>query len=449
MQEDFLHYLWRNGRFDLRQLLTTEGQPILIEKLGDHNTDAGPDFSNARILIAGMRWAGNVEIHRKASEWYDHGHERDPAYDNVILHVVMEEDRPVFRSNGERIPALELQDRIPAGLITNYRRLMRQENWIPCEPQWATVPDKLRERWLEQLELIRLERRANELQSIYLTEGQRDWESLFYRRLARSLGGKVNGEAMEALARSMPIRILLRHAGRRIQLEALLFGQSGLLLKRDEEEYAQLLLREYHLLRQKYKLTPLPRTIWRYLRLRPANFPDIRIAQLAGLLSNGGTLFGKALAAANPRELENMFSLDLSHYWRDHYRLGGPVNRRTKKLGRASIHSLLINAVAPSFLLYGRLRSDERFVDRAYALLRELPAENNAIIRGWTKLGKTADNAAEAQALLELKTQYCDQRRCLECAIGRYLLEGRGPETLTAIFPTIRPNRLPPGGGDN
>jgi len=421
MREDFLHYLWRMARFDLRQLTTTAGEAIQIIDFGQLNRDAGPDFSGAQLRIGGVHWVGNVEMHLHSRQWYEHGHDKDPAYENVILHVVLKEERIVYRANGERIPCLELAGRIPAGLLKTYLNLWHSEAWIPCEQQFHRVAEAPRSVWLERLLLERLSRRADELED-RLERTQRDWEELFYQSLARSLGGKVNAGAMEMLARSLPLRVLLRHKHSQLQLEALLFGQAGLLPTKGREDYPLRLRREYQLLATKYELQPLPKMIWRYLRLRPANFPDLRIAQLARLLAISGQLFSKSLAAAGRVELENMYSVQLSNYWRAHYRFGVPGKRLPKRMGRGTIHSILINAVAPLFYLYGRQRGNHAQQQRALTLLAELPAENNLVIRRWRDCGQYVGDAARSQALLELKKYYCDQRRCLSCAIGAALL---------------------------
>lgn len=422
MREDFLHYLWRLARFDLRELYTTEGAPIIIHDFGIHNHDAGPDFSGAQLSIDGIRWAGQVEIHLQSSDWYVHGHEKDPAYDNVILHVVLEEDKAIYRANGERIPCLELGNRIPSGLINTYCRLVNNEYWIPCQNLLMKSSELVRKNWLDRLLIERLERRG-QVFAEQLVACQRDWEEVFFRSVARSLGGKVNADAMEMLARSVPLRILLKHKHSLLQIEALLFGQSGLLPLDSQDDYPLLLRREYAILQQKYQLKPLPASVWRYLRLRPANFPTIRIAQLSRLLSTTGQLFSKALVAANHVELENMFTVKLSNYWRDHYRFEKAVNRQTRQLGTDSIRNILINTVAPLFYLYGQLRDNQAHQSAALTLLHTLPAEKNAVIRKWASLGWEATSAAESQSMLELRRHYCQQKKCMQCSIGSYLLK--------------------------
>lgn len=423
MREDFLHYLWRQVRFDLRNLTTTEGASLSIQDFGRHNTNAGPDFSGGQVRIGGLQWAGNIEMHVNASEWYQHKHDTDPAYDNVVLHVVFEEDRPVYRPGGARIPCLELRGRIPAGLLKSYYRLTHNESWIPCQHQLHRVGAPDRRAWLDELLRQRIQHRARRF-SERMEHTHRDWEEAFYQSLARALGGRVNAEAMDMLARSIPLRVLLKHKHSLLQLEALLFGQSGLLPDPadDENAYVSLLRREYTLLRVKHALRPVPVAAWRYLRLRPANFPTIRIAQLAAMLHRTGQLFGKSLAAAGHKELENMFEIKLSNYWRNHYRFGKEGKAGERRLGTDTIRAIIINTIVPALVAYAGQRADKRFRERALGLLHDLPAESNIILREWKKLGFTAENAGDSQALLELKTNYCAATRCVSCAIGCQLL---------------------------
>lgn len=423
MREDFLHYVWRKGRFDLRDLFTTQGHSLSIQHFGTHNHDAGPDFLGGQVRVNGVQWAGNVEIHVKSSDWLAHKHQCDPVYDNVILHVVLEEDVPIYARDGRRIPCLELNRRIPPGLLGSYWRLVHNEYWVPCQSQLPGVGEELRAEWLEDVLSHRLRQRSERFTERLQRIG-RDWEEAFYQSLARAMGGYVNGEAMDMLARSVPLRVLLKHKHSLLQLEALLFGQSGLLppAEPDEADYVTLLRREYQLLSIKHELSPIPAKAWRYLRLRPANFPTVRIAQLAAMLFRTGQLFGKSLAAAGARELMNMFDVELSNYWRGHYRFGKPGGTGKRRLGATTIQSLLINTVVPALVAYAEHRGDKRFQERAVALLRDLPAEQNKVIRKWKQIGVSATNAAESQALLGLKSDFCDKSRCMDCRIGCSIL---------------------------
>lgn len=422
MREDFLHYLWRFQRFDHHHLLTTQGETIHIVDTGQPNPHAGPDFLQARVRIGGTLWAGNVEMHLRASEWAAHGHGDDRHYDNVILHVVLEEDQPVLRANGERLPCLELQRRVPPGLNKVYWRLLHQADWIPCAPQFDSVPSLTHTLWLERLLVQRLESRTDAIgQRLAANNG--DWEETFYQLLATGLGSKVNAEPFELLSRSLPLKLLLRHKAQLLQMEALLFGQAGLLEEEMQDDYPQRLQREYQFLRRKYDLTPIPTAAWKFLRMRPANFPTVRLAQLATSLYQSGHLFSKILAARDLTELENMFEVKLSNYWWTHYRFDKESPRRAKQLGRTTIHLLVINVIAPLLFFYGKHRGDTQYQDRALRLLEETPAEKNHVIEGWRGLGLSPDSAGQSQALLELKHHYCDRRRCLHCAVGHVLLK--------------------------
>ncbi len=421
MQEDFLHYLWRMKRFDLSHLRSTQGEPIEILAVGDHNIDAGPDFIGARIRLGETLWAGSVEMHLRSSDWCRHHHQDDQAYRNVILHVVLEEDRPIFRANGERLPCLELRHRIPAGLTRNYRRLFKSAHWIPCQPQFHGVPELTRQLWLERLPVERLQQKVAVIRD-RLRHNQRNWEETFFQFLARSFGVKVNADPFEELARVIPLQLLLKHKTSLFQIEALLFGQAGFLDEALTDEYPNKLRKEYAFLQKKYQLPSRPVSGWKLLRLRPANFPTIRLAQFATLIFQSGHLFSKMLAVESPREIENMFEVRLSNYWKDHYVFDKLSPRQTKKLGRTAIQLITINTIVPFLFFYGQDRQEVRYQEKALRLLEELPPERNNIIEGWKTLGVKPESAYQTQALLELKRAYCDRRRCLQCAIGAAIL---------------------------
>ena len=294
MQESFLHFIWRWRRFDANNLCSTQGRPIEILHPGEWNHDAGPDFFNARLRIGDTMWAGNVELHVRASEWNAHRHSEDTAYDNVVLHVVLEEDQPIVRPNGERIPCLTLQGRIPPQILENYQRLDQDRAWIPCQNFMQNTPDIVRLNWLDRMLVERLEQKITHIQEILYSTGNH-WEETFYRILARSFGLKVNVEPFETLARALPLNILTRHKHELKQMEALLFGQAGLLEGAFEEKHPRALAKEYHFLRHKYGLTPMEASQWKFLRLRPANFPTVRLAQFAALLHRSVHLFSQIL----------------------------------------------------------------------------------------------------------------------------------------------------------
>ncbi len=422
MRESFLHFLWRTRRFDAQNLRTTENQPIEIQIVGEQNTHAGPDFFNARLRIADTIWAGNVEMHLQSSEWIAHKHSDDPAYDNVVLHVVFEEDLPILRTTGERIPCLELKGRIPPKLLENYQRLEHEQAWIPCQHFFRQVPEIVRLNWLDRLLVERLELKTTAIAEA-LKDTENHWEEAFYRLLARNFGLKVNAEPFEALARSLPLLTLAKHKTSLLQVEALLFGQAGFLKEPHRDEWPNELTREYRHLAHKYGLESLPQSQWKFLRLRPANFPTVRLAQFAALVHQSAHLFSKILETKNLRELENHFNVQLSPYWRDHFQFDKPSIKREKTLGRDFVHLIVINTIVPFLFHYGKIRDLDEPQKRALTLLEELPPEANNIVDGWVALGVPARHAFQTQALIHLKTRYCDQKRCLECAVGNAILK--------------------------
>ncbi|MEL6971775.1 MAG: DUF2851 family protein [Bacteroidota bacterium] len=421
MKEDFLHFVWRLRRFRQQNLLTTSGETIEIINLGQHNNHAGPDFLNARIRIGGTLWAGSVEMHLRSSQWYAHQHQQDPNYENVILHVVLDEDESVQYTNGERIPCLNLRPYLHPGLARQYLRLLHSEQWIPCQNQLYQVPEIKRQLWLDRLLVERLEQRTAQLAK-RLAANQQDWEETFYQSLAWGLGLRVNADAFLMLAEATPLKVLHRHRNNILQLEALLFGQAGLLEDEFQDAYPQQLQQEYRFLRTKFKLDPISTNHWKFMRMRPANFPTVRIAQWATLHHRTGQLFSKMLVARNVKEIENAFVVELSNYWQTHYRFDKESPKNAKTLGKARVHLLIINVIAPFLFFYGKARDEDRYQDRALQLLEEVPAEKNHILREWGMLGLSAGQAAQSQALLYLKQYYCDQRRCLDCAIGCQIL---------------------------
>ncbi len=422
MRESFLHFLWRWRRFDHQNLCTAQGQTLEILYPGEWNTDAGPDFFNARIRLGDTTWAGNVEIHLRSSEWLIHGHHNDRAYDNVVLHVVLEDDQPVAHASGERIPCLELKGRIPARILETYQRLEHERAWIPCERFFTQTPEIVRLNWLDRLLVERLEQKTAAIADMLEATGNH-WEEAFYRLLARNFGLKVNAEPFEALARSLPLSILAKHKNNPGQLEALLFGQAGLLEQPLLEEYPLALAREYRFLRHKYQLTPLAAEQWKFLRLRPANFPSVRLAQFAALVHQSVHLFSSILEAGTLREMEHLFAVEPGDYWLTHFQLDKPSSKRSKMPGRDFIHLLIINTIVPFQFYYGKLKNADRYQKRALQLLEELPAESNALLDAWMELGVPVRHAYQSQALIHLKTRYCDAKRCLECAVGNSLLK--------------------------
>jgi len=422
MREDFLHYLWRTKRFHLDNLQSTQGEPLQIADFGKHNHHAGPDFLEAKVKIGETLWAGHVEIHLNASEWIAHKHQEDKAYDNVILHVVLEEDHPIYRDSGERIPCLELRKRIPPKIVKTYQKIVHNEHWIPCQHHFYSVSDIAKSMWLDRLLVERLEQKTVHIAQ-RLAQHNNAWEEVFYQILARNFGVKVNADPFELLAQSTPLNIFGKHKNNLFQIEALLFGQAGLLQKEFEDTYPKALQKEYQFLQKKYNLSPIKTESWRFMRMRPANFPSIRIAQFATLIHQSTHLFSKILEVESVKAIEKLFKVSLSDYWLNHYVFDKATAERKKTLGKSTIHLLIINTIVPFLFLYGTHKSIESYRDKALRLLEELKPEKNSIIEQWKMLGMEPETAYQTQALLQLKNEYCNKKRCLECSIGNSILK--------------------------
>lgn len=422
IREDFLHYLWRMRLFNLEDLATTTDVPIQIINFGELNTNAGPDFLNAKIKIGDTVWIGNVEMHVKAGEWLKHKHQDDDAYNNVILHVVYDNDETIRRKTGEPIDALELRKRIPPKLIGQYIRLMSNEAWIPCQYHFQKISDITKSLWIDRLMIERLEGRVETLKN-ELSVNEYNWEVTFYHRLARNFGAKINTEPFEILAKTTPLLTLAKHKSSLFQLEALIFGQAGFLQEEFVEEYPNALKKEYDFLQKKYNLSPLMPAIWKFMRLRPANFPTVRLAQFAALIHQSTHLFSKVLEAESIESIRKLFEdIKVSDYWLTHYKFDKESKKRTKKLGKSTIGLFIINTIVPFLFYYGREKGLEVYEKRAFKFLEELPPESNHIINKWQDLKYKPVSAYQTQALLELKSNYCDQKRCLDCAIGNKIL---------------------------
>ena len=421
MKENYLHYIWRTARFRQSELKTTDGEPIVIQERGNYNTNAGPDFLDARVKIGDMLWAGNVEMHVSASEWHQHGHSDDAAYENVILHVVVDEDVPILRKSKEKIACLDLRPYLSEKITGQYQKLMRSRAWIACYGHYPSVNQIVKNLWQDRLLVERIERKTREI-NLILDNSQNDWESAFYRFLARSFGGKVNNDAFEMLAANTPLSVLAKHKNDLFQLEALLFGQAGMLAGRFNDVHPRQLKREFEALQNKYLLLPIPKVAWKYLRLRPANFPTIRIAQFAVLIHQSAHLFSKIMEVDKLSDLVALFDIDVSEYWESRYQFDKKAHKSIRKMGKSTIYSLIINTIVPFIFLYGKKRDDHRLQQKALSLLDEIPAEKNTIIQGWEKLGEKFDSASKTQAYIQLKTIYCDRQRCMDCPIGHAVL---------------------------
>ncbi len=421
MNEEFLYYLWAYYLAG-KSFTGTNAENILIEKTGLRNTDSGPDFFNGRIWINNTLWAGNIEMHVYASDWLKHGHQNDVAYDNVILHVVYEADISVKRQNGDPIPTLELKGKFDENIFLRYQGFILSDQWIPCQNDIADVNHFELRNWLYRLSIERLEEKSR-LVLNSLANNKSDFNEVFYIHLLRSFGFKTNSEAFEQLGRSLPYMVLAKHKSNLTQIEALLFGQAGLLRGDFKDNYPNLLKAEYKFLAQKYSLRPLNAHIWKFMRMRPANFPSIRMAQFAQMIYHSSGLIHKILEAERLPDIVDLFRASASAYWQNHFRFDHTSPPSTKALGKLSIHLILINTIIPFIFVYGQNMQDEELKEKALRWLEALPAEKNGIISHFNELGIVARNAMQSQALIQLKNAYCNKKRCLHCSIGHQLLK--------------------------
>lgn len=427
MQELFVIYLWENKLLQA-DLQTTDGEKLEIVHAGFRNQHAGPDFSQARVKIGKTLWAGNVEVHLNESDWYKHRHHLDKAYDNIILHVVYQADKAVYNHARKKIPCLEVKGKFDSSILLNYRAFIDSKRWIACENMLKNVQAFSWMSWIDRMVAERLEEKTKRVLAIFEQCGN-DWEETLYRSLMINFGFHTNEAAFEQLSRILPLHLLLRHADQLFQLEALLLGQAGFLEAELSEEYPLKLQQEFWFLSQKYGLKPMDSASWRFLRLRPANFPGLRLAQLAALVHKNGQIFSKILQAKDAVAIRSLFKVKTSAYWDDHYRFGKSSSRKAKTLGDDAISLLMINSVVHILFAYGHYNRQAIYSDKALGLLESLKAENNQIVRGFAKAGIQAVNALQSQGLLHLKKNYCKPKNCLECRIGQILLK-TGKETI-------------------
>jgi hypothetical protein len=424
MNEDLLHFIWKFKLLKPKNLFSIGEMPISIVHRGEHNSHAGPDFANARIKLGDTEWAGNIEIHKRSSDWFVHNHHTDRAYDNVILHVVYEYNCEIYNSKKQLIPCLELKNFIEEDLLKRYEHLYKNKQIIPCGKQFADVPDIIREPWLERMLIERLEVKTQFIADIF-NFTNRNWDETLYLLLCKNLGFKTNGDAFLQLGKAVPLNILLKHASFIEQTEALLFGQSGLLDNDHKDTYIRRLQAEYAHLKRKYQLpAPVPHN-WKFLRMRPRNFPTVRIAQLAGFISTYQHTFSKIIEAASVKEVKKLFQTHTSPYWENHYVFDERSIPEEKKLGNSSIENILINTVCPLLFFYGKARMEESLCQKALEWLTGLKPESNHITKQFEEISFIPASAGQSQSLLQLHTNYCTGKKCLRCGIGTHLLKAK------------------------
>jgi hypothetical protein len=424
MKEEFLHWLWKYSLYDQENLFDNEKNKILVLDPGEYNRDSGPDFFNARILIAGTVWAGNVEIHTKSSHFDNHGHQNDPAFNNVILHIVSEFDKPVFNAKGEELLTAEIS--FDSSLYEKYVSLVNNPYIIACQDDIRKIDKILVNHWLSSLVIERFQAKSDLILKIFSQTGN-DWDESFYRILTRYFGFRVNTEPFEMLAAALPFRIIRKHTDNIFQIEALLFGTAGLLetglfKEAISDEYYRSLIKEYAILSAKYSLQPLHGWLWKFARLRPANFPTIRLSQLAAMLSVAGGLFSRVLEATDVNQIKELFEVAASPYWDDHFVFGKKSRNIKKNTGSLAGDILLINAVIPMIFVYGQSRDCQNRSERALSFLENIGPEDNIITSEWREAGILAESAFYSQALIQLRNEYCKKRKCLDCRIGNRII---------------------------
>lgn len=417
--EEILHYVWKFRLFQ-KELRTTDGQAVEVIDVGLHNTDGGPDFFNAKVKIGDKMWAGNIEIHKTSDDWEKHNHHTDKNYNSVILHVVGKVTRDIKNEAGQNIVQCEIS--YPQHIEDNYEFLLHSNADIPCCNYIGSMSSFHLHSWMNSLLIERLERKSNHIKDL-LSRFSNSWEDMFYVLLSRNFGFGLNSDSFERLALSLPLRYIQKQGDNLIQIEALLFGQSGMLDKMNiNDDYFSLLRKEYEFLKNKYDLSPLESYVFKSLRSRPTAFPQIRIAQLAALLYNTHGLFSKIVSCEDLGRIRLMFHVNASEYWQTHYSFGLKSERKSKYLGDASLDIILINTVIPILFIYGKSINSEGHCERALRFLEELKPEQNSITKRFAKLGLPLNNAADSQAIIQLKREYCERKKCLFCRIGHQVL---------------------------
>jgi Protein of unknown function (DUF2851). len=418
--EQLLHYVWKHKIFPLKELQTVSGQSVEVIDPGLNNHHAGPDFFNAKVKIDGTLWVGNVEIHTASSDWFKHGHDKDKSYDSVILHVASEIDRDVTRTTGE--PILQMQLSCPESVSARYEELRQAEIKPPCFSILPSLSKLTIHSWFSALQIERLEEKTKAIKK-RLTELNNHWEDAFFITLSRNFGFGINGDAFEAWAKHIPFRSVDKHRNNLFQVEAIFFGQAGLLEADLTDEYFLELKKEYNYLKHKFRLQRIEPEKWKFLRLRPGNFPHVRIAQLAYFYFKGQSLFSKIMSAETIEEVKDILRTGTSPYWENHYNFNKVSPVKEKNLGHGSLNLLIINTVVPFLYAYGLYKADEKRCSRATTFLESTKAENNYVTKRWDGTGLPVFTATDSQALLQLQKEYCDKKKCLYCRFGYEFLK--------------------------
>jgi len=421
MREEFLHFIWLYQLFDHSRLKTEDGELLLVLQPGVLNTHSGPDFSEARVRIGENIWVGNVEMHIKSSDWYAHNHHLDNAYKNVMLHVVYEDTSPDGTNPKPNIPVLNLKGRVDLNKYLQWQKLINRPDWIPCKSSIGEVPEIVKLQAIERMAVERLERKTTDVNRM-LEQHQGNWEKALLIMLSRSLGAKVNAEPFQVLVELLSLNQLKKLKDKKLSIESMLFGLSGLLNDSQEGIYVEELCDEFAFLKHKFNLSGMNSAHWKFMRMRPANFPSLRIAQLAVILSQWNQLTEQLFYQASTKNLAKILQQPVHSYWKTHYRFGKPAKIKSDKMGKTMVNNIIINTFVPFLYAYGKAHDNEIHQEAALETLQQTVSEKNNIISGWKTLGINPENAFETQGLIELKNEYCAFKKCLTCKIGAWML---------------------------
>jgi len=422
MQEKLIHFIWQNLLFETNLLQAVDGESVQIIQRGTLNSHAGPDFNNAKIKIDQTIWAGNIEIHIKSSDWNLHGHTRDKMYDSTILHVCWEYDLPILRTDNSRICCLELKNRINFNLLAKYESLMHSANEIPCSSMLHTIDEFTWMLLQEQLLAERMQQKS-ELINDSLFKSKFDWQEVFYKFMAKNFGLKINTQPFENLANLLSLKLLSRHKDSVLQTESLIFGVAGFLDEEPKDDYNAKLFKEFKFLKHKYDLQSMDKTQWKFMRLMPANFPTLRLAQFAALIHQSNNLFSKLMKSTDLEEIRLLLNAVPGTYWNTHYQFGHHSVFMVKKPGAFHVNNIIVNTIVPFKFAYSKHKDNDEMRQNTLDLLEKMKPESNTIIKNWENLGVKAKNSLQSQALLQLKNEYCSYKKCLDCNIGFKLLK--------------------------
>lgn len=422
MKEELLHTIWKYKLLQQSSFVGTKGENIEIISIGEHNQHSGPDFFASKILINDVQLVGNVEVHIKTSDWLKHQHQYNKAYDNLILHIVFEHDVELKQNEVFNVSVLELKNYIKPELLQKYSQLEHSKDVIACGKSIATIPEIAWHAWLNRLAISRIEQKTKNIEHLF-QYAQQDYEQTLYVLLVKNFGFKINNEAFELLAKSLPLTIIKKHADNALQTEALLFGTAGFLQEPFSDKYPQLLQNEFEFLKHKYQLIPLKKEIWKFAKTRPVNFPTIRLAQLAGLLAQSTSLFHLLENKADLIDLSQFFNITTHKYWETHFKFDTEAEHSFKNFGESAFQLTVINTIIPFLFFIAQKQSKEELTDYALDLLSSLPPEINSKTKAFTQLGVKNKSALESQAQIHLLDNYCSKKGCLQCQVGTSLLK--------------------------